>query len=78
MKRLIFAIMIFFTLLLTACSASSTSMPVSPASAILSMDTQLAFGTLKPECVNDLRHEISEFRLDRKIIFQFYEHACAG
>lgn len=47
MKRLIFAIMIFFTLLLTACSASSTSMPVSPASAILSMDTQLAFGTLK-------------------------------
>ncbi len=47
MKKLLFTILIGLTLILSACSSSSTGIPTSSASNDLPMETQLAVGTLK-------------------------------
>ena len=47
MKRILFPILMIFTIVLTACGPQSTSTPISSTSSDLAVETQLAVGTLK-------------------------------
>jgi hypothetical protein len=47
MKKSFFSILLIFTIALTACSSQSTGTPVSSNNSDLSIETQLAVGTLK-------------------------------